>query len=138
MRGTIFIIVILLMPIYAWAVFDDGSSLLTACSVKVRIDDGERNISEDEALKGLMCMEYILGFIDSHTTESIFTEKKQYCLPDNGIRMQQAARIVVKFLKANPKFLQEKARLGTFAAFHESILCHIRFSHCQCQNQPPT
>ncbi len=124
MKVTIFLIVILLMPIYAWAIFDDGSSLLTACSVKVRIDDGERNLSEDDALKGLMCMEYISGFIDSHTTESIFTEKKLYCIPDKGIRMQQAARIAVKFLKANPKFLHEKARLGTFAAFRESFPCN--------------
>ena len=124
MKATIFFVVILFTPIYAWAIFDDGSSLLTACSVKVRIDDGERtNLSEDETLKGLMCMEYISGFIDSHTTESIFTEKKLYCVPDKGIRMQQAARIVVKFLRTNPKFLHEKTRIGAFAAFRESFPC---------------
>jgi len=56
-----------------------------------------------------------------------FTKQKptplQFCIPDSGIPVIQAARIIVKYLKEHPEQLHEDGMGLTVAALKDSFPC---------------
>jgi hypothetical protein len=105
----------------------DGSSLLTKCSLAVRILDGEK-LSSTDAVEGGFCTGYISG---SHDTDYMvqmleehekITLMKHSCPPSNA-STGQVVRIVVKYLRDNPERLRMPASVLVTDAVRSSFPC---------------
>jgi hypothetical protein len=105
----------------------DGSSLLTKCSLAVRIFDGEK-LSSGDAVDGGICVGYIWG---SHDTDYMvqmleehqkITMMKHACTPSNA-STSQMVRVVVKYLRDNPDRLNMPASVLVTDAIRSSFPC---------------
>ena len=102
-----------------------GTAFLRKCNPVVREADGE-DVSAEEAVQGLLCMSYLSGFLDGHelaasTFESQY--KRVVCPPKGGVVGEQAARIVVKYLREHPETLHATDRVSVFIAFSRAFPC---------------
>jgi len=105
----------------------DGNSLLTKCSLTVRLLDGEK-LSTSDALESTFCTGYITG---SHDTDYMvqmleehekITLMKHSCPPSNA-STGQVVRIVVKYLRDNPERLNLPASVLVADAVRNSFPC---------------
>lgn len=105
----------------------DGNSLLTKCSLAVRVFDGEK-LSSADAAEGSFCMGYLLG---SHDTDYMvqtleehgkITLMKHACVPSN-VSTAQIIRVVVKYLRDNPERLNMPAPVLVTDAIRSSFPC---------------
>jgi hypothetical protein len=53
----------------------------------------------------------------------LLNKKALFCTPESGITNDQAARVVVKYLREHPERLHEKESLLAMAAFAEAFPC---------------
>ena len=102
-----------------------GTAFLRKCNPVVRDADGE-DVSAEEAVQGLQCMSYLQGFLDgyelaAHTFESQY--KRVMCPPKGGIENEQAARIVVEYLREHPEELHATDRVLVFIALARAFPC---------------
>src|SRR5512139_2144783 len=102
---------------------EDGSYFLQACNAAIRQHDGER-VSAEETVKGVHCLGYIGGFLDGLSLAA-GVAKSQFpiCLPKKGISANQAARIFVKYLRENPKVLNEPGRDSFVISMRNAFPC---------------
>jgi len=105
----------------------DGSSLLTKCSLAVRVFDGEK-LSSADAIDGGICIGYLWG---SHDTDFMvqmleehekITLMKHACPPSNA-STAQIVRVVVKYLRDNPERLHLPASVLVTDAIRSSFPC---------------
>lgn len=103
----------------------DGKTLLESCSAAVSIADGKPlGDSQEEVRNVNLCTGYLYGFTDSHELEKLAKPKKRlYCLPTDGVRNEQLARIITTHLKSNPKDLNQSARINVLAALINAFPC---------------
>jgi len=105
----------------------DGGSLLTKCSLAVRVFDGEK-LSTTDALEGSFCVGYILGNHDTDYMVQMLEEHekitlmKHACSPSNA-STAQAVRIVVKYLRDNPERLHMPASVLVTDAIRSAFPC---------------
>lgn len=102
---------------------ETGNDLLRGCTAMVRGADGAELSGEDAALS-LFWTGYISGFTDSYSITQMGQKPTMYCYPPQGIENGQVARIVVKFLKENPKELHQSARLCLLLALKSAFPCN--------------
>jgi len=105
----------------------DGSSLLTKCSLAVRVFDGEKLSSEDVA-KGAFCVGYISGNHDTDFMVQMLEEHQKITLmkhacPPSNASTEQAVRVVVKYLRDNPERLHMPASILVTDAIRSSFPC---------------
>jgi hypothetical protein len=91
----------------AWAL--NGNELLDACQIAERLFDTQKEIGKDPNAN------YCVGVINGVTSMVVHYETlmKNFCssfpfntcYPEKGFNTKQAVRIVVKYLKDNPKEL---------------------------------
>lgn len=105
----------------------DGNSLLTKCSLAVRVFDGEK-LSSADSVEGGFCMGYLLG---SHDTDYMvqtleehdkITLMKHACIASN-VSTAQIIRVVVKYLRDNPERLNMLAPVLVTDAIRSSFPC---------------
>ncbi|MFI5103133.1 MAG: Rap1a/Tai family immunity protein [Terriglobales bacterium] len=106
-----------------------GNDVLSKCQTAVRwLDNGGAPVSE------LMDVGWCQGWVGaaleltrSYNEWTDFTKQKptvpQFCLPDSGIPLIQAIRVVVKYLQENPDQLHEDGMGLTIAALKGSFPC---------------
>jgi len=99
-----------------------GNDLLRGCTAMVKGADGPE-LSGDESALALYWAGYISGFTDSYSITLMGQKPTMYCYPLQGIENGQAARIVVKYLKENPKELYQSARLCLLLALQNAFPC---------------
>ena len=105
----------------------DGSSLLTNCSLAVRVFDGEK-LSSVDATEGTFCVDYISGIHDTDFMVQMLEEHekitlmKHACPPSNASTVQ-AVRIVVKYLHDNPERLHMPASVLVTDAIRSAFPC---------------
>jgi len=105
----------------------DGGSLLTKCSLYVRVLDGEK-LSSTDALEGAFCVGYIWGNHDTDFMVQMLEEHdkitlmKHACPPSNA-SAGQAVRVVVKYLRDNPERLHMPASVLVTDAIRSSFPC---------------
>jgi hypothetical protein len=103
--------------------YKDGNRLLSSCD------------TEDFREKAYCCG-YIAGAMDSQVTfqesmkatvQVLKPDSKPmpnlYCLPDGGLEMGQALRVVVKWLKDHPEKLHQRADALILNAFVDGFPC---------------
>lgn len=105
----------------------DGSSLLTKCSLAVRIFDSEKLPSAD-AVDGTFCVGYISGIHDADYMVQMLEEHEKITLmkhacPPSKASTAQAVRIVVKYLRDNPERLHLPASVLVTDAVRSSFPC---------------
>jgi len=107
----------------ASALEQDGEFFLQSCGVAVKLSDGQQ-ISDEERLRGVFCVAYLSGFLDSLTLSAKFSSgKKVVCLPERGISNDQAARLLTKYLRDNPEMLHESGRMSFYITLQKTFPC---------------
>lgn len=81
--------------------------------------------SEAAALVGFAhCAGYVDGFIDSYRVSTLYYRQPDaFCLPAGGISIDQAIRVVVRYLEEHPKELHESARSSVFLSLRTAFPC---------------
>ena len=99
------------------AIFNTGNDLLMAC-------DATSETDTNSALKNVLCMGYIAGMIDAiQITFGQYPEIRSFCLPTNGMSINQQVMVVTKYLRENPNQLHETARSSVFIALAKDFPC---------------
>lgn len=95
-----------------------GIELLRQCASQARSEDGR-------ALDRLLCLTYLDGFIQGHriTTDLLKPAKPLLCLPPDGIELEQAQLVLVKWLREHPNDLHHTARILTISALTQAFPC---------------
>jgi hypothetical protein len=105
----------------------NGESLLRNCSVQVRVLDGEK-VSSAEAVDGGICVGYLWGVHDIEFFVQMFEEHQKVavmrhsCVPSNA-STGQIVRVVVKYLRDNPKHLNMPASVLVTDAIRSAFPC---------------
>jgi hypothetical protein len=98
----------------------DGNELLTQCQSYIKMIDGERNYTYIDAGA---CGGFIQGFNGAVQFYSeVLKKDDKYCIPD-GVTNAQLGRIVVKYLKDNPKELNESRVTLVWLALRDAYPC---------------
>ncbi len=108
---------------YAKAQGRDGSFFLRACEAAEKQSDGAK-LSQEESLLALYCASYVSGFLDAMSLTVTTTKgTKIVCTPERGITLDQAARILVKYLRENPETLHQSGRTSLYVALAKAFPC---------------
>jgi len=120
MKAGIAAIALGIMMVSAGASATDGNDLLSECNTAIRALDKKAHADYDVGY----CLGLIQGVLG---TASIMGEtapkNMQVCLPDSGVKGQQAIRVTVKFLEDNPKLLNGDASMLVLLALTDAFPC---------------
>lgn len=81
--------------------------------------------TQAEAMQGYsQCIGYLNGILDMHAMMVAFSKSKpQFCLPAQGVSIDQAHKIFVKWTSDNPKELHQLARTSIMIALKQAFPC---------------
>jgi hypothetical protein len=106
-----------------------GNDVLDRCQTSVRLYDNN-GAPVGEHLNAGWCSGWVSGTLELtklHNEWTGFVKEKptllQFCVPDSGIPVIQAMRVVVKYLKEHPEQLHEDGMGLTVAALKDSFPC---------------
>jgi hypothetical protein len=88
----------------------------------VRQADGA-TLNAEDIVRSVWCSGYVGGFLDGLAVMRWKGGEQKVCLPQNGIENEQAARIVVKYLRAHPEVLHESGRISLLVSITEAFKC---------------
>ncbi|MBZ5539149.1 MAG: hypothetical protein LAN61_01385 [Acidobacteriia bacterium] len=107
-----------------------GNELLHDCKQAMRAIDGDTTLTDLEFVDASHCTGYILGVVDGYAeTEAAEKARLHFsspliCFPKEGFMpTPQVVRIVVKYLRENPKNLRDHAALLVLLALQEAYPC---------------
>ncbi|MDO8769385.1 MAG: Rap1a/Tai family immunity protein [Burkholderiaceae bacterium] len=101
----------------------DGNALLSVCGNFVNALDRGTRLSEKDVVTLAACTSYLRGF--THGVALLSREPQQgagYCI-DESIPSAQVARVLVKYLRENPKNLHLHPAVLTVQALREGFPC---------------
>ena len=103
----------------------DGNTLLEVCRDSIRLDDAGSRGSAQVIYNSGYCEGLIDSMLDMHAayTEVSLLPRPFFCLPKEGIRVQQGVRVVVHYLDTHPERLQLKQRNLLIEAFRNAFPC---------------
>lgn len=110
-------VVLLVAPLSALAVgTKSGLDFLQECEGR---DPQRREVGR------VTCVAYLDGFLDSYTlvTDQLPPRWPRYCLPAEGVRLEQILLIVTKWLRDNPSKLHQSARSSIYIALVTAFPC---------------
>jgi hypothetical protein len=81
------------------------------------------DLTAEETVQSVWCVGYVSGILDGLAIMRWKGGTTPVCLPTDGVENEQAVRIVVKFLRENPKMLHETGRSLVVAALGEAFAC---------------
>jgi hypothetical protein len=117
------LLIFLLSYNYTWA-FDDGNTLLEDCSLVLNFKGlNEGDFNTNMYIKTASCAGFMQGITQTIRLFRILNLKTLSCIPKNGIRNYQAARIVVNYLKKHPEKLHSDGVLLAHLAFMDAFPC---------------
>jgi hypothetical protein len=106
-----------------------GNDVLNSCQTAIRYVDNNGEFTSEHFDSG-WCVGWIAGALQLtklHNEWTGLTKQKptlvQFCVPDPGIPVIQAARVVVKYMKAHPEQLHEDGMGLTIAPLRDSFPC---------------
>lgn len=108
------------MMVSAAACATDGNDLLSECNTAIRAMDKNTQVDYDVG----HCLGIIQGVLGTASLMGRTAPKNmRVCLPKSGVKGQQAIRVTVKFLEANPKLLNEDASMLILLALTDAFPC---------------
>jgi hypothetical protein len=119
--GIVLLIVLLTLPVQARAEFT-GLDLLHGCAAVIKHSDG-RALTPIEDWDMAYWMGFLTGFLDGYAITSYNVEKRPLCLPSEGVKGEQIARIVHKYLENHPEDLHNTPRILVFRAVLQAFPC---------------
>ena len=106
-----------------------GNDVLDKCQAAIRWFDNNGSPAKELIDVG-WCEGWVGGALELtklHNEWTDFTKQKptllQFCLPDSGVPLIQAIRVVTKYLKDNPEKLHEDGMGLTVSALSASFPC---------------
>jgi len=106
-----------------------GNDVLKSCQAAVRFADNDGGPAGEHLDSG-WCMGWVasaLQLTKLHNEWTSFVKEKpmllQFCVPESGVPVIQAVRIVVKYLKEHPDQLHQDGMGQTLAALKGSFPC---------------
>jgi len=100
-----------------------GAELLRECSATLKASDGGK-LTMSETLEATLCLGYVSGFLDAIPVAITTTRARpNICPPEQGITNDQAVRLVVKYLRANPDKLHESGRMSLYIVLAKTFPC---------------
>lgn len=125
MFGLVMLGCLLTLGVPQRAAANDGNGLLNDCAAAERVADGGQQ--SVDAIDAIRCVTYVEGIGDMNSAYRVLLNERHeqpfFCQPDAGLQNQQAARIVVKYLRAHPERLHEPAVLLVTLALSEAFPC---------------
>jgi len=118
---TSFIALVIFFSIGGRAIAGDGNYLLRACSKGIELPTKPSLVDTREVGYCLGMMEGAIAL--NHIYRTRPGTYPLFCYPPEATNMEQAARIVVKWLKANPEKLHAAAALCVVLALSEAFPC---------------
>ena len=122
LSSTVFI------PALGHAEVHDGNDLLQKCNNVIKIyEDG---MEESETTENMLAdASFCSGMMQGMTNTIIFFDafrvtQNVVCLPENGISNGQAAKVVIKYLKAHPEQLHVADSGLAFLALMDAFPCN--------------
>lgn len=102
----------------------DGNQLLERCNALIRVFDNQNSMVEDDLLEAQHCSGFMKGVLDMNAVySSMHTEQPLLCVPDEGVLVIKAARIVVKYLNEHPEQLHFQDGVLATLALAEAFPC---------------
>jgi len=101
---------------------DTGLELLRLCNAAIRIADRHQQ-SDMDPIEGTACLEYLSGFTDGYVLATDQKLRHRFCPPPEGLKAEQQARIVAKWLRDNPEQLNGSARISVLVALARAFPC---------------
>jgi hypothetical protein len=100
------------------------AELLTQSCGKVNHITSDGKIPSADGFDAGLCMGYILGIVDSHSTISTVLHKSQsgYCIP-KGVTQTQMAKIVAKYGNEHPEELHQAGLVIVVQSFQKAFPC---------------
>lgn len=80
-------------------------------------------ISELKEFGKLNCARYLDGAMDTHAVMVSAGRAPLFCSPKQGISLDQAMKIFLKWAEKNPEQLHQTARISVILAFVEAFPC---------------
>lgn len=114
---------VLLTPLTASAQNFTGLDMLRACQIAI---NPPTDADVGTYMKGARCLGFLDGMMDTTSIVTAVTKGQTnlFCAPKEGIGLEQAARIVVKYLTENPNDLHMPARMQAMVAFRVAFPCN--------------
>jgi hypothetical protein len=109
----------LLLCLPSAAAFSDGNELLAGCQVFITTLENGRTPSPSDAFTAGHCAGLVQGV--SQVGQELPADMRS-CSPD-GMPVSQGARVLIKWLKANPEILNRDETALTVAAFNQTYPC---------------
>lgn len=124
MLRTLFLIVAILPFSSPASAATTGQTLLERCGALVAVlDSSDQQHTSKSERDTIWCYGYIFGFMDAHEVTITATQSERlYCLPSR-LDGNQIARVVVKFLRANPEKLHLQAGVLTGVGLAQAFPC---------------
>jgi hypothetical protein len=117
-----------------------GIDLMHVCNDAVKFyDNNGNNLTPEQSMHAVMCSSFVSGVFQANLANLgvVFgvrspkeipvkgIRQKMYCLPDgiNEPSLEQIIRVVLKYLKDNPKDLSVRAGILVYAALLKAFPC---------------
>ena len=99
-----------------------GTDMLRSCPYAIAPPP---NSNVATFMEGARCLGYLDGMMDTNSIIQSMAKGQiaLFCAPTEGISLEQAARIVVEYLKANPNNLHMPGRLQAMIALRTAFPC---------------
>ena len=105
--------------------YADGNELLRQCGSAVAfMDDPSKYVGKAE--EPMFCLGYMQGLTHMSRAYERATRPGFICLPDTGLSNEQAARVVVKYLRDHPELLHLHELLIVIPALKAAFPCGAR------------
>jgi hypothetical protein len=103
---------------------NDGNYLLANCTIAKKYIDGETTETGGDTFRFGMCLGVVEGARNMMMLmESVLDKSRRTCFPENGIKNDQAVRIVLKYLNDHPAELHQDQTYLTFMAMRNAFHC---------------
>ncbi|OHY79310.1 hypothetical protein BCA33_16755 [Marinobacter sp. AC-23] len=112
----------MILALLPGAAFASGNKLLDHCNAAIDFMDNEPANPDFGALG--YCFGMMQGVTNTNAMYEVQLGKDAlFCAPEAGLNNGQAARIVVKYLKDNPKELHRHGTILAISAFMQAYPC---------------
>lgn len=116
-RAVLAVLLVVARP--AAAAMNTAEDMETNCRL---LDTMDKN-NPVESLNGAMCAGFIVGIHETMALWKGLSPPAPFCLPENGISIDQGRRLFLKFLQENPKDLNRRPALAYIEAIHNAFPC---------------
>jgi Rap1a immunity proteins len=106
----------------------NGLMLLHQCQVSIRISNEDTRVTADQVADSNHCLGYVQGVLDANgfwdklDMRDNHSTRARYCMSES-VTFEQVIRIIVKWLEANPKELNDNGYIAVQVALVKTFPC---------------